>query len=416
LRSFSTTGTFDVYLVNSSGALATANGLTGGNTFGTTFPTAILLADDASPKSINLVNGTAFDDEVTMIWDMDATDNIGYIVVPSSAIAIDTTEAFTVDIFSFGFTNDGFKSSERVQDQIVRIEAEESGDNTSIFEGTLEFVLVNQVNILANATYTSLTPIADDPTFVVIEDLTDEDAPRVTYLDLGADGVATQISDQQAAPTHSGVVSLDSESYKIADTVTVTLEDNDLNVNSDLVDIYTVVTKDGDPNESAVGSASVSSSLGNSITFSNGDQLGRLLDITFNDERWTDNSCTDDTAVDESLNEAGFTLVETSSDSGIFVGDFQIPSTYCPSGVTAAVSTTGVDIEVNYVDFRDASGEIIEVGDGAAVRANTGSITLDRTVYPVPFSGSINDFTTASNTSSQPNGRALFPTSCRSII
>ena len=48
-------------------------------------------------------------------------------------------------------------------------------------------------------------------------------------------------------------------------------------------------------------------------------------------------------------------------------------------------TTTGLDIEVNYVDFRDASGEIIEVGDSAGVRANTGSVSLDRTVYPVPF-------------------------------
>jgi hypothetical protein len=42
-------------------------------------------------------------------------------------------------------------------------------------------------------------------------------------------------------------------------------------------------------------------------------------------------------------------------------------------------------MEVNYVDFRDASGEIIEVGDGAGIRANTGSVSLDRTVYPVPW-------------------------------
>ena len=48
-------------------------------------------------------------------------------------------------------------------------------------------------------------------------------------------------------------------------------------------------------------------------------------------------------------------------------------------------SVTGTDIEVNYVDFRDASGEEIEVGDSAGVRANTGSVSFDRTVYPVPF-------------------------------
>ena len=52
-----------------------------------------------------------------------------------------------------------------------------------------------------------------------------------TTYDPGQDGVVTpQIADQEEAPTHSGVVSFDSDSYKIADTVTVTLEDQDLNV------------------------------------------------------------------------------------------------------------------------------------------------------------------------------------------
>ena len=54
-------------------------------------------------------------------------------------------------------------------------------------------------------------------------------------------------------------------------------------------------------------------------------------------------------------------------------------------------SVTGLDIEVNYVDFRDQSGETTEVGDSAGVKANTGSVSLDRTVYPVPF-GVVSDF------------------------
>jgi len=64
-------------------------------------------------------------------------------------------------------------------------------------------------------------------------------------------------------------------------------------------------------------------------------------------------------------------------------------------------------MEVNYVDYRDASGESIEVGDGAGIRANTGSVSLDRTVYPVPF-GAISDFSVESSKST-PNNRAIFP-------
>ena len=48
-------------------------------------------------------------------------------------------------------------------------------------------------------------------------------------------------------------------------------------------------------------------------------------------------------------------------------------------------TTTGTDIEVNYNDHRDASGETIEVGAGASINANTGSVSFDRTVYPVPW-------------------------------
>ncbi|GBL41204.1 hypothetical protein EMGBD3_05720 [Nitrosarchaeum sp.] len=115
--------------------------------------------------------------------------------------------------------------------------------------------MVNQLNILTPATYTSLRPIDDEATFVVIEDLTDEDSPRVNYLDLGSDGVSTQVADQQAAPSHSGIVSLNTASYKIADTVTVTVQDLDLNVDTDLIEIYTTVSGTTDTSYDAVGSA-----------------------------------------------------------------------------------------------------------------------------------------------------------------
>ena len=48
-------------------------------------------------------------------------------------------------------------------------------------------------------------------------------------------------------------------------------------------------------------------------------------------------------------------------------------------GSLTTVTTTGTDIEVNYNDHRDASGETIEVGAGASVNANTGSVEFDRT-------------------------------------
>ena len=87
---------------------------------------------------------------------------------------------------------------------------------------------------------------------------------------------------------------------------------------------------------------------------------------------------------DDGLSNTGFTLSETTSTSGIFTGTFQIPATYCTSD-TESSTTTGKDLEVNYVDYSDASGELIEVGDSAGISANTGSVSFDRSVYPVPF-------------------------------
>ena len=88
---------------------------------------------------------------------------------------------------------------------------------------------------------------------------------------------------------------------------------------------------------------------------------------------------------DDGLHATGFTLVETEAASGIFTGSFQVPTSYCSQATDTVVTVTGTDIEVNYQDFRNSSGESIEVGDGASINANTGSVAFDRTVYPVPY-------------------------------
>jgi hypothetical protein len=433
----------DVYLLTeTTGTEILTAGLELG---GATTTVATQIGDDVKEQSLNLIadatatalNGAGFAD----------TDNVGLLITVADGTNFtpEADEAIVADIFSFGFIDDGAEDSERIQNQLLRIEAEETGDNTSTFEGSLEYVMVNQLNVDDPATYSGITPIADDPSFIVFEDRTDEDSPRVNYFDLGADGVSTQVADQQEAPSHSGVVSLDSDSYKIADTVTITLEDVDLNVDSDLIDIYTVVDdSDGDGTTDSNDAAYGTVGEAGSPTFNFGP-LGRMLDVTFDDVLWAtprvgaigaeaDDTCLDALQAaditDTGLDATGFTLVETGPETGVFVGDFQIPSQWCRATDTsvddnndgidlnatddefdwadAPETTTGLDIEVNYVDFRDASGEIIEVGDSAGVRANTGSVSLDRTVYPVPF-GVIADFDGVSEAETAPTGRSLFP-------
>jgi hypothetical protein len=173
--------------------------------------------------------------------------------------------------------------------------------------------------------------------------MTDEDSPRINYLDLGADGVSTQIADQVEAPTHNGVVSFDMANYKIADTVVVTLNDQDMNADSELIDVY--VTKSDDK----VGDATTA---------------GLVLDITYDDVNWVRSSSDSDCSAgvtsgsSDGLAATGFTLVESAVDSGIFVGSFQVPTDFChSSGATTdgIKGVTGLDLEVNYQDFRNAS-------------------------------------------------------------
>ena len=389
-----------------------------------------------------------------------ATDSLALIAGEEYPIVI--------DFFSFGFENDGEASDERIANQIIRLLLEESDDDQGTFEGTLEYVMINQLNIIDPATYEGLVTIDDEVSFIVIEDLTGSGAPSVTYLDVDPTGTQTQVSAQEDAPSHSAVVTLDVESFKAADTVTVTLVDLDLNVDSGLVDIYTMVDsvysttvngehlfRDDDSNRSYYayvengiyvddkGTTDTDDDVSidkytNQVTDANfdavgapygepkydGAELGRLLEITFDDERWMDHTYTDgdgndctnllreqDREYNLGLGDTNFSLIETGDATGIFVGTFPIPAEFCKAEADEPISVTGLDIEVNYVDFRDASGETTEVGDSAGIKAHTGSVSLDRTVYPVPF-GVEPDFEKSSSTTpSERNSetRSLFP-------
>ena len=75
-------------------------------------------------------------------------------------------------------------------------------------------------------------------------------------------------------------------------------------------------------------------------------------------------------------------LRETASDSGTFEGSFEVPAE-CGTGDNPPL-TTGESITVTYVDFRDETGGDSEWTDSATIGADTGSVSLDRTVYPVP--------------------------------
>jgi len=409
-----TTNTFGL-IRNSNNNANNYEIVNGGSTMAT-------LVTDVSPQSLNLMNTTfsatlyplLFDDQGPNSMGGGPTLNkIGY-VLNFTRVNVDSTitAPVVVDLFSYGYKNDGVAKADRINNAIYRIEVEETGDNTSTFAGTLEYVMLNQLNILDKQTYLNQRTISNQVKFVVNENLDAQEAPRVNYNDLGSDGVVTQVSDQQDAPTHSGVASFDKPTYKKADTVVVTVDDQDLNTSPGLIDIYTVVTTPTtDPAYGQIGKE-------NLPRLSNNDPLGSLLYITFDDQKWippTVGSACDialvNAGVNRGLDDAGFTLVETGSATGIFTGTFEVPASVCAlktnNALTAPAPAMGLNMEVKYNDFRDASGQITRVGDAAGIRANTGSVSLDRTVYPLPW-GSVADFITPTD-DTEPNGRSIFP-------
>ena len=176
-----------IFLLNQTAPILTTTGYTA-QTSGGLSNAIVLVANGTGQGYVSLddVDGLFFPSTGGSVTP--ATQNLGYAIEFDyygdvnglrGVTGINDKEVIVADFFSFGFSDDGVQSSERFANQIIRIEAEESGDNTSSFEGSLEYIMVNQINIQDVDTFAGITPIADDPSFIVIEDLTDEDAPRV---------------------------------------------------------------------------------------------------------------------------------------------------------------------------------------------------------------------------------------------
>ena len=159
------------------------------------------------------------------------TANIGFLfkfTISNGNVILNTQgEPIVADFFSVGLIGDGTQNNQRINNGIYRYELEETGDNTGVFTGTNQYLMLNQLNIFDPNTYTGLRTIQHDVYFPAIQDMLQSEAraPQVTYFDLGQDGVNTQVSAQQDIPTHTGVISFDSKTYKIGDTVTITLND-----------------------------------------------------------------------------------------------------------------------------------------------------------------------------------------------
>ena len=233
------------------------------------------------------------------------------------------------DIFTFGAD---------ANDAIYRALLEETDSASGVFEGTIEYEMLNQRTADSPDTHDNVAAIGNELDMILNTDYTGSDAPEFTY-----DGD----NASEDAPTNTGEVSVDASTYRVSDDVTITLTDADLNTDSGAREIYRIVNSDGDTIEKRVVSIAI------------GD-LSCVSEIT------------------------DVSLRETASDSGIFEGSFEVPDACGVDSDGDPILTTGESITVTYVDFRDETGGDSEWTDSATIGADTGSVSLDRTVYPVP--------------------------------
>ena len=267
--------------------------------------------DDAVYDSINAIDTAVFDTPESVLEEVRRIIGDNLVTAEATIVA---------DIFTFGAD---------ANHAIYRALLEETGPGSAVFEGTIEYKMLNQINADDPGTHADIAAVGDELVIILDGDYTGTDAPEVKYDE---DNVS------EDAPTHTGEVSFDAGAYMVADEVTVTLVDPDLNVESDGIDIY------------RVDAASE-------------DAADTLLHLEMAD------GCTPGDF-------AAFSLRESAD--GSFVGTFDVPR------VCGGATTTGKSLSVTYYDFRDGYGGMTEWRDSATVRADTGSVSLDRTVYPVP--------------------------------
>ena len=144
-----------------------------------------------------------------------------------------TNQLFLI-IFSFGLQNEN-----SINNSIYRFELEETQDNSSVFDGTIEYAVTNQLNILDPNFIQTIQTIDDEIKIIVTDRLVDEEGIVISYFDLDSVGLNTITSIKSDIPTHSGIVSTESTTFRFGQPVTIILKDSDLNLKSNLPLIFT---------------------------------------------------------------------------------------------------------------------------------------------------------------------------------
>ena len=193
------------------------------------------------------------------------------------------------------FCNFDQNNGSLVHNCIYRLEAEETGANTGVFTGSVEYITLNNSTSQGAVSgehdgndfevESLMTGMNGDELIVVLMDsVSGSDAIRVAYNDTDALQSATKRGAQLDTVTHTGTAELDAGDYEAADMATITIVDPDLNQDSTVRDVY----------------------QNSSTTFN--------VTVTQSGKTGT-----------EQLVGGTMTIIETTVDSGVFVGTFSVP-------------------------------------------------------------------------------------------
>ena len=186
----------------------------------------------------------------------------------------------------------------------------EETDTGGIFEGTLEYVMLNQINIADPATYKGIETESNELVLVIDDEYSGNDL-QISY-------------DEETARvevlTSGGTVSLDSDSYSTNGSVSITVIDQDLNVDNGSEESYTI-----NRNGTVRGAYDLS-------------DAAKLLVFEIDDTVW-DNRCGADPKFGLPDD---FTLEESADEPGTFTASFDIPTDYCANIDTVAPVTRKV--------------------------------------------------------------------------
>ncbi len=280
--------------------------------------------DDSDVKAIAANSGNAF-----LVIDFDSSNNNSGVITISNEI---NNQPIVFDFFSFGLQNNN-----SINNSIYRFELKETQDNSSVFDGTFEYAVTNQLNILDPNFIQTIQTIDDKIKIIITNKLIDEEGIAISYSDLDKVGVSTTTSIKSDLATNSGIVSSTSTTFRFGQPVTLVLKDFDLNLKSDTIESYQTIN---DPNSANVDTVGKDGEI--------------LLEIKLKDIRYK--RCTINGVDYGGLGATGFTLVETGPSTGIFEGVFKMPSKICNKSGTELISTAGGSLDAKYYDSRDSFG------------------------------------------------------------